>query len=105
MILAKLFRDQKELTSLLEDFITRQAIDRILVVPISGREEEIEILERLPIFDSSEANKVLFRRERFRKIAGTKKNLFNTLISVYGARENAHFLEAFDNQITLDPLF
>jgi GntR family transcriptional regulator of arabinose operon len=30
------------LTSLLEDFVTRQAIDRILVVPIPGKEEEID---------------------------------------------------------------
>jgi len=35
-------QSKKTLTSLLEDFITRQAIDRILVVPISGREEEID---------------------------------------------------------------
>jgi len=35
-------QSEKTLTSLLEDFITRQAIDRILVVPISGREDEID---------------------------------------------------------------
>jgi len=36
---------EKNLTALLEDFITRQAIDRILVVPVPGREDEInEIL-------------------------------------------------------------
>lgn len=36
-------RQSKEtLTSLLEDLVTRQAIDRILVVPISGKEEEID---------------------------------------------------------------
>ncbi|MEN8228843.1 MAG: substrate-binding domain-containing protein [Bacteroidota bacterium] len=35
-------QSEKTLTSLLEDFVTRQAIDRILVVPISGKEEEID---------------------------------------------------------------
>ncbi len=32
---------EKNLMTLLEDFITRQAIDRILVVPVPGRENEI----------------------------------------------------------------
>ncbi len=35
-------QSEQTLTSLMEDFITRQAIDRILVVPISGKEEEID---------------------------------------------------------------
>jgi DNA-binding LacI/PurR family transcriptional regulator len=35
-------QSEKTLTALLEDYITRQAIDRILVVPISGKEEEID---------------------------------------------------------------
>ena len=37
---------EKTLTSLLEDFITRQAIDRILVVPEPGKEEETDKLLR-----------------------------------------------------------
>lgn len=35
-------QSEKILISLLEDFITRQAIDRILVVPIPGKEDEID---------------------------------------------------------------
>ena len=35
-------QSENTLHSLLEDFVTRQAIDRILVVPISGREEAID---------------------------------------------------------------
>ena len=39
-------QSKKTLTSLLEDFITRQAIDRILVVPEPGKEEETDKLLR-----------------------------------------------------------
>ena len=35
-------QSEKTLISLLEDFITRQAIDRILVVPVPGKEDEID---------------------------------------------------------------
>jgi len=35
-------QSENTLTSLLEDFITRQAIDRILVVPVPGKEDEID---------------------------------------------------------------
>ncbi len=35
-------QSDKTLTSLLEDFVTRQAIDKILVVPVPGKENEID---------------------------------------------------------------
>ena len=35
-------QSEKTLTSLMEDFITRQAIDKILVVPVPGKEDEID---------------------------------------------------------------
>jgi uncharacterized protein len=54
---------------------------------------------------NEEAKKVMFRREKFRGIIKTKKTLFNTLISTYGAKENTNYLEAFDNQITVNDLF
>ncbi len=37
---------KKALTALLEDFITRQAIDRILIIPEPGKEEEIDAFLR-----------------------------------------------------------
>ncbi|MBF5060252.1 hypothetical protein NEPTK9_001785 [Candidatus Neptunochlamydia vexilliferae] len=56
-------------------------------------------------FNSDEARKVLFRRERFREKTKTRKTLFKTLTSTYGAKENGSYLGAFDNQLTLDALF
>lgn len=62
-------QSKKTLTSLLEDFITRQAIDRILVVPISGREKEID--------------KILMPFKRRIKIAWIDKSPHNTKDPVF----------------------
>lgn len=56
-------------------------------------------------FSPEEARKAIFRRERFREVTKSTKTLFNTLISVYGARENPAYMEGFDNQLTIDALF
>jgi uncharacterized protein len=54
---------------------------------------------------NDEAKKIIFRREKFREIIKNKKTLFNTLISMNGAKKTANYLEAFDNQITAYDLF
>lgn len=66
---------------------------------------EIKFYKSELIFNSEEAQKILSKRERFREITGTKKTLLNTLISVYGAKENAAYFEAFDNQLRINDLF
>lgn len=45
------------------------------------------------------------RRDIFREDVKTKKTLFNTLITPYGARDNQHYLSSVDNQLTLNALF
>jgi len=45
------------------------------------------------------------RREIFREKAKTRKTLFNTLITPYGARDNKHYLSSVDKQLNLDALF
>lgn len=48
----------------------------------------------------------LERKKRlFYETTGTKKTIFITLITPYGAHENEHYLRIVDNQITLDALF
>ncbi|MCB1115666.1 MAG: AAA family ATPase [Chlamydiia bacterium] len=66
---------------------------------------EIKYYNSVAHFSSESARKMNARRERFRVLTRSRKTLFNTLISVYGAEENSHYLEAFDNQITADAFF
>jgi len=41
----------------------------------------------------------------FKEYKKTNKGLFMTLITPYGAEENANFFRIVDHQITLEPLF
>ena len=66
---------------------------------------EIKYYNQELAFLPEDSKKILFRRERFREKTKTKKTLFNTLISIYNAKKNASFLEAFDNAITLEDFF
>ena len=45
------------------------------------------------------------KTEQFRLTTKTKKSIFTTLISTFGAAENHHFHEVIDNQLTMDDLF
>ena len=51
------------------------------------------------------ANKLNERKEIFREQTKTKKTLFNTLITPYGATTNQHYLASVDQQLKLDDLF
>lgn len=52
-----------------------------------------------------EAELISQRREIFRETTKTKKSVFNTLITTYGAIENDAYLRVIDNQITMNELF
>lgn len=41
----------------------------------------------------------------FRRATGTRKTLFMTLITPYGAEENSHYIGTVQNQLTMDALF
>jgi uncharacterized protein len=45
------------------------------------------------------------RRELFRRLSGTKKQLFNTIISTYGVSKNEYTLSQVDSSVTMDALF
>ena len=66
---------------------------------------EIKYYNSELLLKPDEAHKMLYRRERFKEVTKTKKTLFNTLLSVYGAKKNSSYMEAFDNQLTIDALF
>jgi hypothetical protein len=51
------------------------------------------------------AEKLNRKKDLFRKITGTKKALFTTLITTYGAIENANYHDSIQKQIKLDDIF
>jgi hypothetical protein len=51
------------------------------------------------------AKEITDRSITFRKATKTRKNVFTTLISVYGAIKNEYYLTAFTNQLLIDDLF
>ncbi len=51
------------------------------------------------------AEKLRFRKECFRRVTGTRCSLFTTMITPYGAVENAQYASAVDNQMTMEVLF
>ena len=66
---------------------------------------EIKFWNSEYIMNDANAQKLNKRREIFREKAKTKKTLFNTLITPYGARVNKHYLSSVDKQLNLDALF
>lgn len=57
------------------------------------------------LIDRDYATALKNRKDIFRKKTGTRKTLFTTMITIYGAKENEHYLSAVDNQLTVDDLF
>ena len=45
------------------------------------------------------------RRALFQKVTKSKKSIFNTLITPFGATKNSHYLSCIDKELTLDALF
>ena len=57
------------------------------------------------LVSDSIATKLRQKREHFRQITGTKKLLFNTIITTYGVRHNKTSQAQIDQIITMDKLF
>lgn len=51
------------------------------------------------------AAKLLYKKQKFIEVTGTKKTIFITLITKSGTKENQHFLSSATNQLQLDDLF
>ena len=50
-------------------------------------------------------DELLERRHIYQEVTGSTDQVFNTLITAFGAKENQHYLGVVDNQVTLDALF
>jgi len=66
---------------------------------------EIKFYNSEYIMQEEQAKKMNNRREIFRQVTGSRKTLFNTLITPYGANVNRHTISSVDQQLTLDALF
>ncbi len=55
--------------------------------------------------DKSYAMSLIHKKDLFRQVTETKKMLFTTLITTYGAKENAQYFSSVDAQLTMDALF
>ncbi|MFM8454833.1 MAG: AAA family ATPase [Gammaproteobacteria bacterium] len=51
------------------------------------------------------AENLRYKKSCFQEQTKTKKSLFTTLITSYGAEKNQHYLASVDNQLTMDVLF
>jgi len=54
---------------------------------------------------AAEAKNIRNRVQNFIQKTGTKKSIFKTLITPYGAKKNEYFLSEITNEITVDDLF
>ena len=57
------------------------------------------------VIDKGYASILRQRRETFRRVTGTRKNLFLTFVTTHGVKNNAYGLELVDASVTLDALF
>jgi uncharacterized protein len=55
--------------------------------------------------DKQTANNLATKRQVFIEKTGTKKTVFNTLITTFGAKRNEHYLQMVQNQLTMEVLF
>jgi hypothetical protein len=55
--------------------------------------------------DAAFATQLRKQRELFREATGTKKQLFNTIVSTYGIEMNEFALSQVDQNITIDSQF
>jgi hypothetical protein len=51
------------------------------------------------------AEKLLYKKEKFMEITNTRKTVFTTLITSFGAKENPRYLQAVNNQLSMNDLF
>ena len=66
---------------------------------------EIKFYNKKFITDKQYADNLISRKNIFIDKSQTKKSVFTTLITTYGAEENQHYLRAVDNQLTMNELF
>ena len=67
----------------------------------------LEVKFQNTVYEVSEnyARKLLEKSDIFKEQTGINKNIFITLLSVFGAKKNEHYLMAVTNQLLIDDLF
>jgi hypothetical protein len=66
---------------------------------------EIKFSDRQFTVTKGYSEKLLYKKEKFMEVTNTRKSVFITLITSFGAKENVWYLEAVNNQLTLNDLF
>jgi hypothetical protein len=66
---------------------------------------EIKFYDRQFTVTKEYSEKLIYKKEKFMEATNTRKTVFITLITSFGAKENAWYLEAVNNQLTLNDLF
>lgn len=57
------------------------------------------------VIDKRYAERMRERRETFRRVSGTRKTLFLTMVTTFGVKENPYALELIQSQLVMDDLF
>lgn len=66
---------------------------------------EIKFYNTIWHLDKSDAAALREKMAIFKKITGTRKQIFTTLIATFGIKPNAHSIGIADRQFTMDILF
>jgi hypothetical protein len=66
---------------------------------------EIKFYNRQFTVTKDYSEKLIYKKEKFMEVTNTRKTVFTTLITSFGAKENTWYLEAVNNQLTLNDLF
>lgn len=80
------------------DLIIDRADDCINIVEIKFSQSEFAITKDY-------AEKIRKKKEEFQKATQTKKAIFITMLTPYGVKKNAHYLDVVQNEIVLADLF
>ena len=66
---------------------------------------EMKYSESEFVIDKTYAGELENKRDVFKQETGTKKSLFLTLVTTFGAKQNDYFSRLIQNSITMDALF
>jgi uncharacterized protein len=80
------------------DMIIDRADNCVNILEVKFHNTEFEVSETY-------GRQLLHKATIFKEQTGTKKNVFITLLSVFGVKKNEHYLMAVSNQLLLDDLF
>jgi uncharacterized protein len=80
------------------DMIIDRADNCVNILEVKFHNTEYEVSEAY-------SRQLLDKATIFKERTGLKKNVFITMLTVFGAKKNEHFLTAVTNQLLIDDLF